>query len=135
MGVNYEEIGRIAARQLVTDWNSTKNGCTDRWLQDQLILFMSLAKGRSKMATCSLELHTKTAIYIAELLTGVKFDVSTNKDGTVYIECDGIGYRSGIDIDAEDELEIDKKDEQQNDDNNDSNKQTDKYLTNRPSLF
>eukprot|EP01084_Bolivina_argentea_P025432 47286_1 len=90
----YEEVGRKAARELITDWKSTKEGCTDRWLQDQLPIFMALAKGKSRMKTCALELHTETAIFIAQLLTGVKFDVSKTKDGTVLIECEGIGYRA-----------------------------------------
>merc|ERR1712129_132515 len=88
----YEEVGRNAARYLIADWNSTKNGCTDRHLQDQLIIFMALAKGKSRMTTCAEELHTKTAIHIAELMTGAKFSVSNMKDGTVLIECEGIGY-------------------------------------------
>ena len=95
--VDYYGIGRNAASELITDWKSTKGGCTDRWLQDQLIIFMALAKGKSKMATCAMELHTETAIYIAELMTGVKFEVSNMKDGTVMIECVGIGYNaSGV---------------------------------------
>ena len=95
--MDYHRIGRNAARELISDWKSTKGGCTDRWLQDQLIIFMALAKGKSKLATCALELHTKTAIHIAELMTGVKFQVSNMKDGTVMIECVGIGYNvSGI---------------------------------------
>merc|ERR1712129_210323 len=88
----YEEVGRNAARDLIADWNSTKNGCTDRRLQDQLIIFMALAKGKSRMTTCAEELHTKTAIHIAELMTGAKFNVSNMKDGTLLIECEGIGY-------------------------------------------
>ena len=68
---DYTEVGRIAARELITDWNSTRGGCTDRWLQDQLPIFMALAKGKSRMRTCALELHTETAIYIAELMTGL----------------------------------------------------------------
>lgn len=143
--VDYEEIGRVAARELITDWNSTKNGCTDRWLQDQLVLFMALAKGKSRMATCSMELHTETAIYIAELLTGVKFDVSTSNDGTVFIECEGMAYNTGLDdteIGKNVEQKVDDHDDNDNNDNqndnddvDDSNKQNDQYLTNRPSLF
>ncbi len=40
--VKYEEVGRNAAKDLASDWNSSKGGCTDRHLQDQLILFMVL---------------------------------------------------------------------------------------------
>ena len=144
-GDDYEEIGRIAARELIADWNSTKSGCTDRWLQDQLIIFMALAKGKSRFTTCALELHTQTAIYIAETLTGVKFDVITQKDGTVLIECEGIGYSANMEFDAKKQKS--KVEEKQNDDNddNDNNQNNDKelndndkrsdYLSNRSSLF
>lgn len=46
-------------------------------MQDQLILFMALAEGRSSMLCGELTLHTRTAMSIAEqLLPGVKFAVS-----------------------------------------------------------
>eukprot|EP01084_Bolivina_argentea_P256637 432149_1 len=92
--IYYENIGKNAARELINDWNKTIEGCTDKWLQDQLIIFMALADGVSKMKTCNLELHTETAIYIAQLLTGAKFNVSHLKNNTVLIECHGIGYKS-----------------------------------------
>eukprot|EP01083_Nonionella_stella_P031456 86154_1 len=141
----YEEVGRIAARELITDWKSSKGGCTDRWLQDQLIIFMALAKGKSKMATCALELHTQTAIHIAETFTGVKFNVSTMKNGTVWIECDGIGYTANMEWNQtveEVEQKTNNKDLDGIDDNdtgntdgNESNKAKSDYLGNRPSLF
>lgn len=40
--------------------------------QDQLIIFMALADGKSRIRTTNpITLHTKTAVYIAELLTNV----------------------------------------------------------------
>eukprot|EP00486_Rosalina_sp_Unknown_P013337 CAMPEP_0201597018 /NCGR_PEP_ID=MMETSP0190_2-20130828/193593_1 /ASSEMBLY_ACC=CAM_ASM_000263 /TAXON_ID=37353 /ORGANISM="Rosalina sp." /LENGTH=512 /DNA_ID=CAMNT_0048057729 /DNA_START=57 /DNA_END=1595 /DNA_ORIENTATION=+ len=152
-GEDYEEVGRVAARELVSDWNSTKGGCTDRWLQDQLIIFMSLANGKSRFRTCALELHTETAIHIAEIMTGVKFDVTTEKDGTVLIECEGIGYPKMIKKDQKKDQKQkskteqkendndDKKKANQNDNNNDGNDDNDNneqrgdYLSNRASLF
>ena len=143
--VDYYGIGRNAARELITDWQSTKGGCTDRWLQDQLILFMALAKGKSKMATCALELHTETAIYVAELMTGVKFKVSNMKDGTVMIECVGIGYNvSGIESmdmksvqraveSAEQKNDDDVEEEEEEEEDDDDARRN--YLFKRPSLF
>ena len=128
----YEEVGRNAARDLIQDWTSTKGGCTDRYLQDQLIIFMALAKGKSKMATCAEELHTKTAIHIAQLLTGAKFEVSQMKDGTVLIECDGIGYCANQMNDVQ-------KSEQKMNDDQDDNKKANKNKKNlsdgRPSFI
>ena len=53
---------------------------TDEYMQDQLIIFMALAKGISKIQTGPLTLHTKTAIYFAEKMTKAKFRVF-RKDG------------------------------------------------------
>jgi len=49
----------------------------DEWLQDQIIIFMALAEGKSeiKCGAGGLELHTKTAIWVAEQLTNAKFEV------------------------------------------------------------
>ena len=125
---DYQEIGRVAARELITDWLSTKGGCTDRWLQDQLIIFMALAKGISRFKTCALELHTETAIHIAEIMTGVKFNVTTEKDGTVLIQCQGIGYGCNL-------SQNQKVVEKDNDDNQNDDEQRSDYLSNRSSLF
>jgi RNA 3'-terminal phosphate cyclase (ATP) len=47
-------------------------------MQDQLIIFMALASGRSSMLCGELTLHTRTSISIAgQLLPEVKFDIST----------------------------------------------------------
>lgn len=43
----------------------------------QLIIFMALAKGRSRIRTGAVTLHTQTAIHIAEQLTQVCVSWST----------------------------------------------------------
>ena len=68
--------------------------CVDEYLQDQLIIFMALAKGKSKIKSGPLSLHTKTAIHFTSVLTGVAFNVvpfDTTKDSFI-IECEGMGY-------------------------------------------
>lgn len=64
------ETGRRAANDL---GQSLEGGsCVDHYVQDQLIIFMALAKGVSRVRTdFPLTLHTQTGIYIAELLTDV----------------------------------------------------------------
>ena len=47
----------------------------DEYLQDQLILFMALAKGKSTALYGPLTLHTQTSIHFAECLTGAKFSM------------------------------------------------------------
>lgn len=111
-----EKTGEIAAQELLDDLKS--GGCVDAWLQDQLIIFMALAQGESKVKTGCLTLHTRTAIDVACQMTKANFEVvkidsghedensSTNvkKSGTEYGEkgripgqhmiiCQGIGFR------------------------------------------
>ena len=72
--------------------------CVDEYIQDQMIVFMALARGESRILTGPLTLHTETAIYIATQLTEAKFCISPVKDGdtnsNVIIKCNGIGYKT-----------------------------------------
>lgn len=86
------ESGKKVANELMTCMNS--GTCVDPHVQDQLILFMALAKGVSRMrCTLPLTMHTNTAIYIAELLTDAKFKI-IEENATAIIECAGIGYEN-----------------------------------------
>ena len=69
-------------------------GCVDKHIQDQLIIFMALAPGRSELVTGPLTLHTETAIHIAEKLTGAKFTIENCQDNNRgwLITCEGIGF-------------------------------------------
>lgn len=88
--INPAETGARAARELLGQLNSGFAVC-DQYAQDQLIIFMALASGQSQIQTGPLTLHTRTAIYITELLTSARFKVS---DDNNLIECQGIGYYS-----------------------------------------
>ena len=90
MNIDYKQVGMNAGKELLTDWEYGNNVCTDRHFQDQLIVFMALAQGKSKFKSCSLQLHTETAIHFAQILTGAKFNVKRENDG-ILIECQGIG--------------------------------------------
>lgn len=78
----------------------TPESCTDEYLQDQLIIFMALANGRSAMRTGPLSLHTRTALHFVSLLTNVKFTVTAESDELNnenqpmqnLIECEGIAF-------------------------------------------
>jgi len=64
-------------------------------MQDQLIIYMALARGHSRMLAGPLTLHTQTAIHFAQVMTGCVFKVTEQQKGkTFLIECDGIGYMS-----------------------------------------
>jgi RNA 3'-terminal phosphate cyclase (ATP) len=86
------DLGREAAKDIV---EAVKlRACADLYLQDQLIIFMALASGVSRIRSGPLTLHTETAIHVAELLTGAKFKVEQSQDepGVHFIECQGISF-------------------------------------------
>lgn len=58
-------------------------------LQDQVIIYMALAEGRSSMRVGDITLHTKTAIYIAELIANVRFEVVEDGSQNI-IQCNGL---------------------------------------------
>ncbi|XP_071811302.1 RNA 3'-terminal phosphate cyclase-like isoform X2 [Apostichopus japonicus] len=93
-GVQAEEVGRSATESLVQSLSD--GGCVDEHLQDQLIIFMALADGVSRVLSGPLTMHTKTAIYTAELLTKAKFKVSPvgGNSRCELIECTGIGLKN-----------------------------------------
>jgi RNA 3'-terminal phosphate cyclase (ATP) len=66
-------VGREAAQELVSTLEC--GGACDEWCQDQLILFMALAQGESELLTGSLTQHAQTAIWLAQRLTNVKFEI------------------------------------------------------------
>ena len=86
-----ENVAQNAVNSLVHDLNY--EACVDQYLQDQLVIFMALAEGKSRIKTGPLTLHTKTAIHFTELLTGTKFNVITLDSNANIIECDGIGFQ------------------------------------------
>ncbi|XP_061594856.1 RNA 3'-terminal phosphate cyclase [Cololabis saira] len=96
-GVYADKVGIEAAEMLLR--NLRHNGCVDEFLQDQLIIFMALAKGTSRIRTGPVTLHTQTAIHIAELLTQAKFTITKCEDElssgiTHIIECQGSGIEN-----------------------------------------
>lgn len=79
-GVSPEATGAQVAVELAGALSS--GSCVDQWAQDQLIIFMALAKGTPRMLCSSPTLHTRTAMVIAEqMLPGVKFRLKRLQGG------------------------------------------------------
>ncbi|CAM6095845.1 unnamed protein product [Calypogeia fissa] len=76
--------------------NLSREVCVDEILQDQLIFFMALAKGRSRILTGLLSVRAQVTIWLATELTGVTFDVQELDGQRFLIECDGIGFSSPL---------------------------------------
>nr|CAD7261513.1 unnamed protein product [Timema shepardi]CAD7569308.1 unnamed protein product [Timema californicum] len=87
-----EEVGVKAVEDLLQSVKT--EACVDNYAQDQLILLMALANGKSRVKCGSITLHTETAIHIAQLLTQAKFNIVKEGDSSV-IECEGIGLSNG----------------------------------------
>jgi len=93
-----EQVGTQAATILIKNINA--GGCVDEYMQDQLIIFMALANGVSHLKIGPMEMHTKTSIHFAELLTGAKFTITPTPaedrilptEDTLIITCQGIGF-------------------------------------------
>mmetsp|Transcript_17624 Transcript_17624/g.41978 ORF Transcript_17624/g.41978 Transcript_17624/m.41978 type:complete len:110 (-) Transcript_17624:26-355(-) len=65
-------------------------------MQDQLIIFMALSHGVSRMRTGPLSMHTQTAMHYAAFITGATFTETKAEGGTNIVECHGIGF-DGVD--------------------------------------
>ena len=66
-------------------------------LQDQLIIFMAMAEGESKVTCTEPTLHTRTAMVIAEQLTAANFAVQkpSGPNQCWQIHCQGAGLPAG----------------------------------------
>ncbi|KAF7796539.1 hypothetical protein EIP86_007719 [Pleurotus ostreatoroseus] len=91
-GKDSSTVGEQAADELIRNLNEA--GCVDEYLQDQLIIFLALAAGKSVIRIGPSTLHTRTAIWVAEQLTDAKFHVEEQEDGSTLLYCDGICYTS-----------------------------------------
>ncbi|XP_021918081.1 RNA 3'-terminal phosphate cyclase isoform X2 [Zootermopsis nevadensis] len=87
-----EEVGMKAADEL---FQSIYTGaCVDSYSQDQMILLMAIAHGKSRVKCGPVSLHTRTAIHVAHLLTEAKFTVINGEADSNFIECEGIGLEN-----------------------------------------
>nr|CAG4638443.1 EOG090X05X4 [Cyclestheria hislopi] len=88
------EVGLRAATNLIE--SCAGYVCLDRQAQDQVIILMALAEGKSRILIGPLTLHTQTAIHVTSLLTKVEFNVIDMKTQpeTFIIECEGIGHKN-----------------------------------------
>ncbi|XP_075148368.1 RNA 3'-terminal phosphate cyclase [Haematobia irritans] len=91
--VDAQELGGKAGNDLAQ--LLSRQICVDPYVQDQLILYMALAKGQSKILTTPLTNHTRTAMYVAEKMCGANFTEEKIDDNRVLLTCNGIGYMSG----------------------------------------
>ncbi|XP_050532541.1 RNA 3'-terminal phosphate cyclase isoform X3 [Daktulosphaira vitifoliae] len=76
-----------ACNKLIKELNS--KSCVDAYAMDNIIIFMALANGKSQIKCREITLHTKTAIYIVEEFTNVRFEITPTNDGLMKVTCEG----------------------------------------------
>lgn len=81
-----EKVGEEVAKALIKSIES-KTGL-DKYMGDQIIPFIALAEGRSKITVEKVSQHCKTNISVCEQILGVKFEIKDRK-----ISVDGIGFQ------------------------------------------
>jgi RNA 3'-terminal phosphate cyclase (ATP) len=82
-----ERVGREAAARLLAQLST--GAPIDIHLSDQLIIWLALAQGRSRIKATKLTLHAVTAIKVTEMLTGSKFKISGEIGTPGTIQCEG----------------------------------------------
>jgi RNA 3'-terminal phosphate cyclase len=70
-GQTWQQVGAAAAQSLLTHL-AQRRSCSDEFLTDQLVIFMALAAGTSRVRCGPLSLHTRTAIHFAQHITGAR---------------------------------------------------------------
>eukprot|EP00931_Biecheleriopsis_adriatica_P066648 TRINITY_DN40954_c0_g1_i1.p1 TRINITY_DN40954_c0_g1~~TRINITY_DN40954_c0_g1_i1.p1 ORF type:complete len:1818 (+),score=330.36 TRINITY_DN40954_c0_g1_i1:54-5507(+) len=88
-GASAEAVGQEAANAALKAL--TGGGCADEHLEDQLVIFMALALGKSRLrlGKAGQTLHMKTALWLAEVF-GAAVRIEQDADGAV-LEIQGIG--------------------------------------------
>ena len=89
-----EELGTRAAEQVVGALAA--GAAVDEHMQDQLIIYMALARGTSRVAMAEPTLHTRTAIAVMEQMLGDRVRFHTERPlegspGPFLVTCQGAG--------------------------------------------
>ena len=88
IGTPAEQVGENCVEGLATQVDGL--GCVDEHLQDQLIIFMMLAEGTSRIRVSEITEHTETSLHFCKLVS--KGDYSIEEDGpSKIITVQGIG--------------------------------------------
>lgn len=88
IGVRAEIIGEECAKGLVRTLKS--NATLDKFMGDQILIFLALAEGKSEIKVEEITEHCQTNMRVTEQILGVKFDVDEERK---IISVDGIGYQ------------------------------------------
>lgn len=87
-GKRAETVGREAGKRLAVDLLA--GSVVDHHSQDQIVVFMALASGKSRVRVGSVTEHTLAAMRVAEAVLAVNFEIEGD-EGDVVLSCEGVG--------------------------------------------
>eukprot|EP01088_Endostelium_zonatum_P004123 TRINITY_DN15344_c0_g1_i1.p1 TRINITY_DN15344_c0_g1~~TRINITY_DN15344_c0_g1_i1.p1 ORF type:complete len:263 (-),score=66.19 TRINITY_DN15344_c0_g1_i1:20-808(-) len=121
-----ETVADEASDEIIGDLSTCKGqACVDQWTQDQLIIYMALARGKSIIKCGKLTLHTKTAIHFTEKMTGAKFNVAAHE---LKVGSEDEEEKDKLDIDEDEEEEEEDKGEEDKGEEGESRKTDDEAV-------
>ncbi|MEM5797712.1 MAG: RNA 3'-terminal phosphate cyclase [Candidatus Aenigmatarchaeota archaeon] len=71
-----EKVGKECADELIKSLNS--RAALDKWMSDQIILFLALAKGKSEVMVEEITDHCRSNILVTEKILDIRFDIDEN---------------------------------------------------------
>jgi len=77
LGKSAETVGKEAALDFLREIKS--NACLDKYLADQILVFMALSPGKSEVTVSEITNHCKTNIWVIEKFLEGKFKIEGNK--------------------------------------------------------
>lgn len=92
IGKPSEKVGREAAETMLRQLEA--KAPADRHLEDQLIIYMALASGRSELRVEEVTPHTVSCIYVANAIADADFETAGEKNRLTSIICRGIGLEN-----------------------------------------
>jgi len=91
IGKRAEVVGEEAAKKLTDELKM--RAAVDEHALDNLIIYMSLAEGRSRIYARRLTSHAETALKLCKTITGANYKIEKANDGVI-VEIEGIGLKS-----------------------------------------
>jgi RNA 3'-terminal phosphate cyclase (GTP) len=76
LGKRAEDVGREAALELLKEQKS--EGCLDKHLTDQILPYLALAGGKSRVSASEITEHCQTSIWVIEKFLDGKFEIKDN---------------------------------------------------------
>jgi len=88
LGLRAEIVGQRAAEELLKSLNS--KACLDKFMADQILVFLALAKGESKVKAEEITEHCRTNIQAIEEILPIEFKIEKEKKE---ISIEGIDFK------------------------------------------